>query len=134
MHRTVDSIRLPLADMCSIFLMTSGGQKRAVKLGESYMAHRKILTSGSKRKHPNKQAGESVNRKGTWFQCTVTSGTRDTLRLTLCCFLLTHCFLTFGHPVCVCVYVCESVNLSLCQLVCSMISIIGITLSEFAPF
>lgn len=63
MHRTVDSIRLPLADMCSIFLMTSGGQKRAVKLGESYMAHRKILTSGSKRKHPNKQAGKSVNRK-----------------------------------------------------------------------
>lgn len=64
MHRTLDSIRLPLVDILSL-LMTSGGQKRAMKSGGSFTVHRKILTVGTKGKHPNKQASEPVNRKNT---------------------------------------------------------------------
>lgn len=111
-----------------VFLMTSGGHKKAVKSGNRYTVHRKILTVGAKRKHPNKKAGKSVNRKihrgrhlvqvhGAFRDKGTHSGSR--------------CVVSYWHRVplhsdILCVYVCESVNLSLCQLVCLTISIIGI--------
>lgn len=84
--------------------MTSGGQKRAVKSDKSYTVHRKVLTLGTKRKHPNKQAGESVNRKihkGRHL-VQVHGAFRDTGHTPAHAVLFpidTLCFLTFGYPV-----------------------------------
>jgi len=137
MHRTQGSIRLPLDDILSIFNDVRWPQKT----GESYLVHRKILTSGTQRKHPNKQAANSVNRKihrgkhlaqvrdafrdkgHTPAHAVLFPIDKDSLLLDILC-------------VYVYVYVCESVSLSLCRLVCLTTSIAGIinyTL-EFAPF
>lgn len=127
------------------FQRTSGGQKTAVKSGGSGTATQEAVDSGDQKKIP-KQEGkqfsqqEKFTEEGTWLKCAVSSGdTGHTPAHAVLFPIDTQCLHAFGCPVCICVRVCVRVragHLSLCQLVCSKISIIGIincTL-EFAPF
>lgn len=62
MQRILDSVGLPLADIPGL-LNDVRWSEESGDLRRGHTVHRKLLTSGTQRKHPNKHAGESVNRK-----------------------------------------------------------------------
>lgn len=120
MHRTLDSIRLPLADILS-FLMTSGGQKRAVKSGKRYSPQEEIDLRDQK-KTP-KQAGKWVSKQentqrkapGSSARCLQGPGTHSDS-----CCVVSYWFTGFPHfrISCVCVYVCVWVSQSVIVSAC----------------
>lgn len=135
MHRILDSIGLPLADILGL-LNDVRWPEWAGDSEESHTVHRKVLTSGTKRKHPNKHAGKTVNRKihkGRHL-VQVHDAFRDpghTPALCVVSYIDTRCFLAFGYPVCV--PVCVSIIMSACLFTISKIGVIMCAV-EFSLF
>lgn len=105
------------------FLMTSGGEKNLQSWGSSNLNHRKILTSGTRRKHPNKSGlskQEQPERKapGSSVQDLQGPGTHSA----------SCCIVSYWHTTsslwtsCVCLVV----SLSLCQSVCLTVLLLSL--------
>ncbi len=130
MHRTLDSIRLPLADILSLFNDIRRPEKSSEVRQEQHSPQEGVDLRDQK-KTPKQAGDKSVNRKihkgrhlvqvhGAFRDMGHTPAHGALFPIDI------QCFLTFGYPVCacvcvcvsVCVCVCESVNLSSCQVVC----------------
>lgn len=135
MHRTLDSIRLPLADILSLFNDVRWREKRNEVRSQKLHSPQEGIDLRDWKKTP-KQASRRVSKQentqrkapGSSARCLQGHGTHSGSR----------CVASYWHTVfpyfriscvsvcdCVCVRVCVSVYLS-CQVVCLTISIIGI--------